>query len=285
MIDTMSNLAKQINDYELTTDSQLVTLENHHEFDLAGLLLELAEQMISERDIYHQSGATTSDFAADLLGSFMSGQATLIVNSDRRAVAYVRNLELLGDDLIAKLGLPGSTPRLYELGSMFVREDHRHDGRSVKALLLAHADKFGPGQLVIGTAKHIRVLRALTVATSAGINFYALSPDLLPWIRAFTCVCNLPFGLGVQHGPDCPKRTSYPGVVTVSRAQDAASELRYTAMGTIDCTMFVSSLELAAQLSEILAEYYQRYTTRVNAQLIVADLAANGYYDSYGHQE
>lgn len=258
--------------------------------EAAALFFNLAEQLFSEANIYHDPYKSIDDFAQMLYASFAAGFATVLINSDNRIVGYVRNIPLLDASLKNSLSIPNQIANIYELGTLFVRDDHRHDGLSVKALIRRHIAQTRDHGLIIGTMKHPNVAASLKIAAKEGVMFAVTNTDFYKMIQPFTCVCEGKFGNGVHLGPECPNRGHLSGnnIVAVSDITKVNSVGLLGAnpeTGATDCLMFVSDVGLAASIEANLMQVYTNRVVNLNQaiqQVMIDQLVEEGYFGNFG---
>lgn len=251
--------------------------------------LDLADQLFLEANIYHDPNKSVEDFAQMLYASFAAGFATVLINSDNRIVGYVRNIPLLDNTIKNALNLPADIGSIYELGTLFVRDDHRHDGLSVKALIRRHIAQTKDHGLIIGTMKHPNVAASLKIAEKEGAMFAVTNTDFYRMIQPFTCVCEGKFGNGVHLGPECPKRgnlaaNSIVAVSDITRASSTDLLGANPETGATDCLMFVSDVDLAASIEDGLREAYRDRVAEINQaqQAMTQGLVEKGYFGEFG---
>ncbi len=225
----------------------------------------------------------------DLVDSFVKHEAVVVLDysadSKGQAVGYVRLEPLLHQRVREALGLSSDFPNISELGTMFVDQSARgkHFATRMTRALIGqlsrkegtHKRDFALGRdLIIGTAKDIRVLRALE--GPEGVQFHTVHHDRFPHIAAFTCICRGDFGRGYQYsrgscqaqlGQEYRDITSHGNLLPVLQNSNK-----------IPCTMFVSDLTVAMQVEERLAGRFPGARDSVEAlRLMLIEL---GYYPS-----
>ena len=127
--------------------------------------------------------------------------------------------------------------------------------------------------LIVGTTKTPQLTSVLdrlatefkTSAESEPVNypteFKFCNREQFPFVTPFTCVCNPDFGSGYQHGDICSyTNTEIQGFISgksilpvVENAQD-----------NIPCSMFISSITLAAETNQKIESLYGKRENLVN---------------------
>lgn len=238
----------------------------------------LAEEM-------NRDGALLQVDPRRLEDSLRQGLAAVIMAGEegkKVPVAISRLIRLISEELASQLGLPEELRGICEMGSVFVRAANRNQGLGTlvqEATLKASAETLSNGsQLVIGTTKEIRELRALGhIAGMDGVAFKPTHHMDYPFIAPLTCVCNpteSPFGTGFQYGEACVQRVDraqIPDIVVRSKIPRRQDVQMYDTH--IPCTMFISSEKTAQRFND---GYREFFGSREN---MVRRLIEVGYYE------
>ncbi len=217
--------------------------------------------------------------------SLLQGLAAVIMAGEEGQdvpVAISRLIPLISTELAEELGLPEELRGICEMGSVFVHASNRNQGLGTlvqQATLEASSTALSNGsQLVIGTTKEIRELRALGhIAGMRGVSFKPTHHLDYPFIAPLTCVCKpteSPFGTGFQYGEACVQRVDraqVPDIIVRSKIPHRQEMQMYDTH--IPCTMFISSTDTAQRFSD---GYREFFGSREN---MVRRLMEVGYYE------
>lgn len=224
---------------------------------------------------------------------------------DDQIIGYARLVPLLDEKIIQAIGLDLRTPKVYELGSVYVHPDYRGEagidesGRKVADRVLdnifATTKKIvDEGGVVIGTMVDVRMMKKLEGAIQHGImpiisshHTSFVETDEIGFLGALTCVCDdqIHGKAGVQFGlSSCRVRTQNPENVEFTAVNFDRKLIGTTGQfdedGKLDgCYMFtLANNENLARLSATILNRYPKLDPIDALQWLINDLKQINYY-------
>jgi len=218
--------------------------------------------------------------AADLEMSFNNAMSAVIGRNDHlprkavKALGHVRFSPLLDPRLMEKLGVE-DCPQIWEMGTGFM-DPNTLRGKGLygplrNVLLKMHLEQINSGQvLIIGTTKTKAVLNVLKEAMAVELGAFYANHLAIPYISAFTCVCEGNFGQGFQHGINaCGKRTDQsaapPAVFFNAQEQMQINQIIPDQTGIIPCYLYAyGKPEAALRIDDRLRQKFGSVDALVN---------------------
>jgi hypothetical protein len=205
--------------------------------------------------------------------SFHDNMSAVLLK-DRTAVGHARFIPLLDERLITDLGLPTSTPQIWEMGTGLMLPEVRGKGINIvlrHVLISRFRDQMTSGRMLVIATTKTPELRSL-VDNMADLltdpehqyplDFRFTNRENLPFIAPFTCICTPDFGTGYQFGTSCNQaEVASQNTVAYRRGMELPLINNGSNGSKIACTVFLSSTKLAEETEMRLSE---RFGTQQN---------------------
>ena len=225
--------------------------------------------------VEHEPGTMLQSSPDILRHSYERGLAA-ILRIDGEEAGYARLIPLLDDQLRERLGLAATGVNIYELGTVVVKPEYRGMGFSEEIVFPLLEDN-SQSNLIISTTKSLALANALVkVSVENGLDYAFPQYFDYPGISALTCVCNPPFGGGLQHGGHCGLRvTAGNEYLPILNDPDRRGEISRRLIEGEKlgcCVLYVSDRALADRLeAELMAGVGGQ-------QDLIGVLRSNGHY-------